>query len=1195
MSVKMTYSSELMDNYLQSESISPQSVFQSLQTQDGHSLLFSIGTDQVFYLIQEKSDSQTGWEQVDQSTTLSQYFGNATIVAKTFAVAQNITNGKIDIALAVTVNGNDYLYLSLGNSDSQLDWTSGIHWTAIPFDDAAHSISTLVIEDIYLAEASTNTPTEYPVVDVLRNPDDGSNVIFRYYIDLAKTITPGQYWNPHDVSADLTAGSISSAVGRKYQESVDGIYTFGSIGGTNELIYTPLFNVYDRHNPNAPASPSRLTVPANVTAFAVTASTSFTGCTDVFMAGAGALYYFSADNQHDGATSNRVFQNLLFNDVVNLFAYTSSDSVIVWGLNRAEQIFYTSCPKANIQDSSAWSYPLILLSGVEQVAPYVNRVNDGNTFFAHVGSNLLQKATQTPETTIWNFQPIKLPPLAPSEKASKVSSYTTLIQVLDENNNPVPNYAVPLASVFRCSVYINNRYYVLDKTPIPINTGPAGSITIVDIADNLSGNAYKVYQADGSYLSINPMNGPTQQIATLNTVDALSNAQIQSGTSNVPAQPLIDPNTSDDDKQAVVDSINQLSSISSTLPADGSVVSSSTSSAAALAAVPLENIMMFSVRPEGLSRVSPTLQLDSGLVDLSNTILVAAGDLVNWIVDTATEAYDYMIAAVEDVWHFIVTIEGIAYRFVINCIDKVISAIILVFNAIKTVLKDLYEFLKFLFSWDDFMRTKDVFKNIMVLNLNYGVDQLDNIKAFVDTEIQKLVQTIDNWAGVAPDTWASQLENGDEPMNYAQSTTDYSSLYTSPNMYLQSHFTTNVSNGQEQGVIGTVTDLAESLLEEIKTAFTEEADALQDMVDRIKSELLDDDKYKSMSLVEIIKTLTGIIADTILNSAQVLIDMVIDVLKSIATAAIELLDQPIWIPVLSDILEDIFGASINFSLLDIVCLVAAVPATIMYKVVKGEAPFSENDGFSSKIINATDVYALRAAFNSNPQQMMLATQPELGGLIDLDPADQQTLYVVSHFVSCVAGSISAVLSAVDNLSIKYKGVFTSAVTIDSLISLASMGVSALFAQPLSIVNKPMKFTRIGCVFLTIVAKIGFGIGAKKLKSEKSKTTALLVGSTVDAILAGVSILPSAWHFYELSKDESSSTRSLAIIDETSKLCNFLSRISSFATKLDKGTPTVKAVLSLTTAGLFLCYGLLQGSAGIYCLATDVTVLVEENA
>ena len=49
----VTSSSELMQNYIQSDILQPQKKFIALQTDSGTSLLFSVGTDDAFYVTKE--------------------------------------------------------------------------------------------------------------------------------------------------------------------------------------------------------------------------------------------------------------------------------------------------------------------------------------------------------------------------------------------------------------------------------------------------------------------------------------------------------------------------------------------------------------------------------------------------------------------------------------------------------------------------------------------------------------------------------------------------------------------------------------------------------------------------------------------------------------------------------------------------------------------------------------------------------------------------------------------------------------------------------------------------------------------------------------------------------------------------------------------------------------------------------------
>src|SRR5712692_6322612 len=206
----ITYSSEMMTNFKQAEVMSAEGKFGALQTDEGHSLFFSLGTDDVFYLTQETPGHVTGWQKTDLSSALNADYGGAAIVAKTFAVAQNRTTQKVDLAVVITASGNDNLYLSLGNSTSDSGWASQPNWVRFAFDDSAHSLPTVSVRNVFISEASDG---EYIVVDVLRDPNSAVPVIFRYYIDPART--HGQAWNPHAVSAHTDRSQVSTCLARR--------------------------------------------------------------------------------------------------------------------------------------------------------------------------------------------------------------------------------------------------------------------------------------------------------------------------------------------------------------------------------------------------------------------------------------------------------------------------------------------------------------------------------------------------------------------------------------------------------------------------------------------------------------------------------------------------------------------------------------------------------------------------------------------------------------------------------------------------------------------------------------------------------------------------------------------------------------------------------------------------------------------
>src|SRR5690606_20573581 len=226
---------------------------------------------------------------------------------------------------------------------------------------------------------------------------------------------------------------------------------------------------------------------------------------------------------------------------------------------------------------------------------------------------------------------------------------------------------------------------------------------------------------------------------------------------------------------------------------------------------------------------------------------------------------------------FVATIGGKLYTFVINTVEKAIAALEAIFNALKTLVTTLIQFLKFLFSWDDITRTNDLFVNIIELYLDYGIRQLADVKGTVNESIANMIEEINDWANISI---SPSAEFANQPMTYQQSQADYTSASTAPNTYLQDHFSNNIGNAhyieedEQSGhvIIDTLQDSIETLLVALKN----ELAVLKISCEAINTQLFKDDRYKTMSLAEILKTIMAILVDTMLASAGVVIDALID-------------------------------------------------------------------------------------------------------------------------------------------------------------------------------------------------------------------------------------------------------------------------------------------------------------------------------
>ncbi|MGI5320871.1 hypothetical protein [Actinomadura nitritigenes] len=556
----VTASAELMENYLHTDYLLPQDEFTALQTDSGASLLFSIGTGGILYLTMEAPGQENGWSQVDLSSPQARNdFGSATVT--TFGAAQAVpgdTGAQIHLGVALNDGTDDHLYLSLNNSDSDLGWAAAPAWTPAPFnavDGAGDPVvppSPFQIVKVLIGEA---TDQEYIVIDIVRDPGQGVDFVTRYYVD---TTTPTPTWKLYDLPIDIEAASDASCIGRSAKAfGVDGIYTMGSVGSSAQLIYTPVYNVFDSPTSPTPPLSTRLYLPDGLIPDAIATARDPDNTSDLYAAAQGALYWFASTNQlrdpndPTSPTAVCVVTSPLLTGVRKLYASTTDGSVTVWGLNGDNQVFYLTCPVGEQATPTAWNVPLAIFGQVDAISPFTDRGYSANTFFAHSATGMV-KVVKSPTTGLWSSRGNTLPPSDATQPPSVIHSYTTHIEVTDSNGNRAANVPVTLTASNLTSVYINNLYYIVGTSPLEVPTDALGTVTIVETTESLAGTRYQVSVTSQPPIAVNTMETAWQRNAQYTTVASLQAAQIVSRDGSTRA--FVPAGTSTKDLQSVAQS-----------------------------------------------------------------------------------------------------------------------------------------------------------------------------------------------------------------------------------------------------------------------------------------------------------------------------------------------------------------------------------------------------------------------------------------------------------------------------------------------------------------------------------------------------------------------------------------------------------------------------------------------------------------
>ncbi len=1103
------YSSELMTNRLVAELISPEAKFEALQTSDGHAVLFTLGTDQKFYAIEESSGkNHHGWTKIDLSSKFLAASSLANAHVKTFEVGQNAFDGTIGMAMIVEVNGSDRLYLSLGNSYTDTSWLAAPDWKYYQYDDLANPMPQLQISNVFFCETAQNV--QYIFVDILRDPSSAVKNITRYYID---TSGSAQDWKKHDVAIDIEAENYDSCIGRLVGGYYDGLYTVGMAGKHGQLAFSPVINAFGN---TAPAA-TLFDLPGRLAPTAIASVRNTDHSTDLFVTGGNGLYYFAATNQQQDAQPALVSSGEQFNGVSQLEGMLHEGVITLWARNASDEVIYLSCPQTSASDPASWTHPVPITSGTERMSAFVNRTDGGSTIFA-AGGGKLQRITRANNAAgIWKASPITLPK-APTEVSLSFESYTTSVFLTDEKKRPAKRASVKLSASQRCAVYINGIYYSLSTTPIHITANAAGSLNIVEVTDNLSATTFTLSTGSGPSLNINPMDKPFNKLASLGASDgdasklSAATIEMQDGSS----RPLVAPGTD----EATLKSISQgLAGLKK------AYTDKSGNGVARTAAIPV-------VVPRAM--------------DLGNSVLTAAGDLFRWLESAAEAVVSIIEDAATAAWKFVVKIAGKVYHAILDTVEAIVGAAEWLVKQIAKGVKDIIDFVKFLFAWDDIKRTKEVTHNIILRFLEEQVEQIPLIRLRIDDEITMMEDQLETWAGIKD--WSGPSGNYATPSGGAE---DPHENQTAGSQHFSHHFQNNAGSITIKGSApdGSRDDL--SVIDILFDAIEGEAEVLDKALAQIKTLISD---FADLTMEELIKGMIGILGDAALGSTKVVIDALLEVLEKLAATAVELMDTKIHIPIISDILNDIGIPDISF--LDLFAWIGAVAHTVVYKIATGKAPFADN-AESTFLKNAAHFGDLRSAFGAEPplppstttKSLKAADADKGSDIIPMSEDTKKGLFIAGHSITAVLLLASAIVGGLEASNENPENSFGIPAAVLGVAGASVNGATGLLVGKRPLKAIPAKVISYATNTVTIVFKLVYSGPLQKKFAESNKLNKLAVangrstGAVVNSLMMIPAFLVSIWHVAEILQGGSDRDATDAGLDEGANFSSDIARLA----------------------------------------------------
>ncbi|KAK3369592.1 hypothetical protein B0T24DRAFT_722445 [Lasiosphaeria ovina] len=1040
--MEITAKTDLMVNQKRGSLLAPGRRFDALRTPDGtdgDSLFFSIGTEDKLHVIREVQQSKTGWDMIDLSSRVSD--GNAAVKAVDFTLAQDPTTRAFDLALVAEIKGEHALYVSLEHNNTAADWASNLTWNVVPFD-ADSKPSRLEIAKVHLMNLPDGNDgfTQNCFVDIVRDPNNANKPLERYYVNL-NAETGATKWQKQNLYTDAKAGTVTSCVGNRDVDDHPGIYTLGSVGKNQTLVYAPGMDALDDTAP----TPTFLTVPKGVVGTGITSILDKAGVSTLFASGTKGLYAFTPDNQDEDAQATLIVPTVtlvdedLFGSLTNLQATTDNLRTSVWGVNYQGSLVQASCPAGSEGDSTQWTRPVRISPGVTNYAFYLNGTNDtdpAHMLFVHSRDDQLHHLSQDADTTCWNTRRLLLPATAPGVYHQS-NTYTSHVVVRSTDGSSTAGVDVTVASKVATTMFVNGDYFVLqpDK-PVAVKTGSNGTLSIVQEAPSLSqGNVFTVTTTDSNgkttSLAVDPLTKAMGRLEKVQSADGLTQATYLDKDDK--PQPLLPDGVDEGTKKAAAAAITNLLDAHRDMPADGSkygaqgkslqasLKSTSRSTAFAVSFAPNQPPKLHDEksahaliksklghRQNTTSSLSADVNLLSSPVDWIST---AIGDLGRFLGSAWDAVTELAFKAIDAGWQVLVTIGNMVYDVVLDCIAAVATLIDRVWDWLVVAWDTLKDFLDDLFPWKAIKRTKDVLKNVVNVHIDLAITQVKTLRAdalqvFADTETRlhaatgvkhgqttgtvKQATTTQSPAWVDGDPSRGQPDGSDSPK---------------ANWFLQQ--LEDLAEDFDIGGFGSFsTELANqiaALLDKVFAAAQQEVAVLGATVDKIRALI---DKAYSMSTQQLVINVLDILGDVVLESASVVVGLLFDLVVLVIDSFKRLANATVEIPVVSSVYE--FFVEEPLTVLDALCLLAAVPITVVVKLATDQDPYPRG-AKTDALLKAKDYKTMAPLLGLKPKQSKLAAG--LAG--EAESEDLRKFKYITNLTSGFAGHVMAVIKTIN--------------------------------------------------------------------------------------------------------------------------------------------------------------------------------------
>ncbi|WP_420137936.1 hypothetical protein [Sphingomonas sp.] len=894
-------------------------------------MLFTLGSAQSLHLVRTTADASAGWERIDLHSAFRNDLRPEPKVAAFHVDWSDDDRMTLIVAIRETADTKACrIMVADGLSSCDTDWNA-IGWTDWGVRDVA-------VQGIKLSRRAEGS---WLAVLCGAEGPRGKAYLLQSGQD-TKSFAAGIEFDTGITLREILAfevGPMSDGLEAIHCLGVDGQ---GARGLQSRSI--PQFDSRGRARTSPPVQVWRCPAAANVLAIGRPGPDG----ADLYIAGDG-VHCIAAESFDYGARATRreVISPLLVKGTSRLVvAETPEGNAEIWTIDALGQLW--SARREGTDGN--WSAPLLLREDIAEVAPVPGGDHVAATLLlVYRGGSAAHLWRDAQAQGSWHEAEINL---ADPEGGAKTTCLGTNFRVLSHNRTPLAGRRVTLTASVPCNLVVNGRsVFVGPGLATIVETREDGSIGIFNRAKSFGPATYRL-AVDGleQAIDLSPgtvilkrlgaINADTLRAATVNDNEALLPEDLRSGA----------------DRDKVEGLARALREAAQLAPAGNSGVPG-------ISFVDPDAAFNNQIDPDALPD-NYALSVKAGADGLEVTTQAAppraqGGGWIEGVGDTLADLLEsglgalqrgasYIIAKVEDGYHFLCEIAGKVKAFVLSTIEEIGNFFEKLWESAKVAAEKAWDYLKFLFEWEDMLLVRDIISNAVEHHLIQGRRQVNRGKRAVSAAMEGLrdsIQTAAHQLGLSnyqklPSARALDAANkvaSDAPPDHEAEAAQNNSITA----WLRDQFNAifdiiiRIEPPQVPADVAEPDLPAGTVLTTIEAGWNAMKGDIQELVGP-DFELGD----LSFDLLQRIVVTIGLrFAETAVGTLEVIAIKLLELIDKVLEALHTILFSTVRFPFIEKMF-DFFGLSIDtsFRLMDMFALIVAVPTTLVYKVVTGERP-----------------------------------------------------------------------------------------------------------------------------------------------------------------------------------------------------------------------------------------------------------------